>query len=238
MEDTTNCLYSSVSDNLSPKICYTCRKKGHTKYSCKRHPSLGLSMVRTIPKDQESDTNRQLVITGVNLRDRVNSLELLNSILTKAKLKNVNHTYVHFKSRRFHKRLHRSDEILITFDKINVRKKLLEGLSKAGYNNRRPESTIFEIPIEVQVQKKFYRITIRHNISSEVSKFYNETLRLEAKYGTLHLSFGVESVVVRKYSYIMLISNDKTLSQLKELLERKGKEKVEKERIRMKFLVK
>lgn len=236
MEDTTNCLYSSISDNLSPKICYTCRKKGHTKYSCKRHSSLGLSMVRNTP--EESDVSNQMVITGVNLRDRVNPLELFNSILTKVKLKHVNHTDVHFKSRSFNKRLHRSDEILLIFHKISIRKKLLEGLREAGYNNRRPESTIFEIPIEVQVQKKSYQITIRHNISSEVSKFYNETLRLEAKYGTLHLSFGVESVVVRKYSYIMLISNDKTLSQLKELLERKGKKKVEKERIRMKFLVK
>lgn len=52
MEDETNSSYYSMSDNLSLKICYTCHKKSHTKYSCKRHP------VRDILKEEGIDVNR------------------------------------------------------------------------------------------------------------------------------------------------------------------------------------
>lgn len=211
----------TFSDILDPKICYNCHKKGHTKHNCRRQ---SLSKLQPKSKRIESDINSHLVIEGIDLRDGLNPFEVLKSILNIIKLTTINHTDVFFKLRTFDKRLFRSDEIVVIFHQIQARKKVLDGLRQAGLNFFSPTSINFDILIEVNMNKKLYKLRLRHDISYEINKYYNKILRLQAKYGTLHLSLGMNCVVVRKYLYLFCINDDKVLNFLKELLKRKSRE--------------
>lgn len=196
------------------KICYNCKRRGHSKFECKQ----GLPLTRTERHRNRDVQTSTLILEGIPIAD---NLDLNLVIKHLCKVFNIKGRLEEFTLTRPWSHYLRKNDILITFKDDDLKKEFVTAIEKqksfAAKNYIYCYSHVHR-GIGTKIANKHYDLLFRDELPYVVDKMYTKALELKEQYGIEYITFAGQNqdkIVANKGTFSYYYCKD--LDDLKRL---------------------
>lgn len=196
------------------KICYNCKRRGHSKFECKQ----GLPLTRTERHRNRDEHISTMILEGIPIADNID-LDLVIKQL--CKVLHIKGKLDEFTLTRPWSHYLRKNDILITFKDDDLKKDFLSAIEnqKSFIQNHYIYSySHVNRGLATKIANKNYELLFRDVLPYQVDKMYTKALELKDRYGIEYITFAGQNqdkIVARKREFSYYYCKD--LDDLKRL---------------------